>query len=170
VTSDLAVGPKYRYHCSCGATVETSEQKEVCSACGNSIEVLAVSTTPRGEKYSLRIGRHRRDAIQEPAAWVPPPNWDLPSRRRFLPPDTNERYLRLGLMILLAPLYVPLLLASMEFVATQVYNSQTATNPTVITEPKPSDCGLFSDCHYVERRSNDKHTGKTIITWERIQD
>jgi hypothetical protein len=145
-------------------------QKEVCSDCGNSIEVLGVSTTPKGEKYSLRISRHKREAIQAPSAWVPPPNWDLKLRPRLQPPDANKRYLHLGLMILLAPIYVPLLLGLMEFASNQVDNNQSAAKANVIRMPKPSDCGLFSGCHYEERRSNDKHTGKTIISWERIQD
>jgi hypothetical protein len=167
MTSD---GPKYRYHCSCGAAIDTSAQKEVCSDCGNSIEVLGVSTTPKGEKYSLRISKEKPKAIQKPSAWVPPPNWDLDLQPRLQPPDSNKRYAYLGLMILLAPIYVPLLLSSMEYMASRIYNDQPAANANVIKMPKPTDCGLFSGCHYEERVSRDSHTGKTVFTWERIQD
>jgi hypothetical protein len=38
----------------------------------------------------------------------------------------------------------------------------------MIIEPEPTDCGMFSGCHYLKHIRYDK--GYTIVTWERVTD
>ena len=181
------VEDQFFFHCSCGASFETSSTKVTREDCGETIEVLQCVPTATGKKYKLRISRQRRDWNTELALWPPVltirkaplsphPHLEFdPGRFRSnitgLPPrhhearDHNERCLRLGSLILLAPLWVPLLL----FVVSGVFAPATIEpREGLIVEPQPTDCGLFSGCHYQQRTRDEK--GYTIVTWERVND
>lgn len=178
---------QFFFHCSCGASFETNCTKVTCNDCGETIEVVQCIPTATGKKYKLRISRQRRGWNQEAGIWppvfatgaalpAPHPHLEL-DHERFrgniarLPPrhhearDHNERCLRLGLLILLAPLWVPLLL----LVVSVVFAPATIEpREGIIVEAKPTDCGLFSGCHYEQRTRDEK--GYTLVTWERVND
>jgi len=116
ITSDLGVehvGQPFTFHCSCGAAIETSEKKETCWSCGETVELRRCIPTPSGKKYVLRISRHRPSFGVEqfvwPRAFKVNPMVQGPQHHRDLP-DHSQRYIRLGLLILLSPLWVPLVL------------------------------------------------------------
>jgi predicted RNA-binding Zn-ribbon protein involved in translation (DUF1610 family) len=104
----------FLFDCSCGATIEMTGKKETCWNCGETVEVRRCVETPHGEKYTLRIGKHRQHWNSEPLLWppgLPPAATTHQTWHYHESPDFNERCLRLGLLIMLSPLWVPLLLA-----------------------------------------------------------
>lgn len=88
------------------------------------------------------------------------------------PPDYNERCLRLGLLILLAPLWLPLVLMVLSLVFAPATVEQARSDDRIIETPKPTDCGPFSRCHYEKGiiHVKDKQGMHTIITWQRVDD
>ncbi len=137
VVSERAVEPRFHLHCSCGATIKTNETKEICRDCGATIEVVSNIRTPKGSIYKLRR-KHRQG--WNPLLWPPVHSTAITSRankRSSLmetrhPPDFAKRLRRLGLLFLLAPLYLPLLLAILTFV------SRVFAPPTV-QQDRPHD-------------------------------
>lgn len=165
MTSDVerVVEQKFLVHCSCGAAIETSETKETCRDCGASVEILRCSATPEGERYTLRIGKHRphrhKDSVQWPTGPMPGPVERSSERRhrtgpRLESPDYNERFLRVGLLTLLAPLYVPLFLLLF-----------LCLTPVTVEQDRPH--------HYV-RHDIQLHDARgralTLPTWKRVDD
>jgi hypothetical protein len=161
MTSDVerVVEQKFLVHCSCGAAIETSETKETCRDC----EILRRSATPKGEKYTLRIGKHRphrhKDSVQWPTGPMPGPVERSSERRhrtgpRLESPDYNERFLRVGLLTLLAPLYLPLFLLLF-----------LCLTPVTVEQDRPH--------HYV-RHDIQLHDARgralTLPTWKRVDD
>src|SRR5271170_5112677 len=58
--SEQAVELRFRFHCSCGALIETPETKPTCWNCARAVEVRRL-TMPEGEKYFVRIAKRRPD-------------------------------------------------------------------------------------------------------------
>jgi predicted RNA-binding Zn-ribbon protein involved in translation (DUF1610 family) len=200
MTSDIGVErvveQPFLFHCSCGAAIETSEKKEICPDCGESIEVVRCVPTPNGKRYTLRISKHRNGWNAQAPLWPPvlqPRAIARPTRHHEEPdhtglfrgtdavpqtrshlqsPDLNKRYLRLGLLILLAPIWVPLLLVLLRLVFAPLTVEQDRSNASVIEMPEPTDCGLFSGCRYEKRviHINDKRGAHTLVTWQRVSD
>ncbi len=196
MTSDLGVErvvpTQFLFHCSCGATIETSEKRETCPDCGETIEVLECVPTPGGKKYKLRISKHRHGWNTEPPLWpmgcvtaarpmrnhhegsdsdqLFPPLSTI--RPHLQSPDYNQRYLRLGLLILLSPLWVPLLWIFLSRAFGPATVEQDQSNNQTIETPEPTDCGLFSGCHYEKRtvHVNDRRGGRAVIIWQRVND
>jgi len=195
MTSDLGVEHvverQFLFHCSCGSTIETSGKREICPDCGKTVEVVRCVPTPKGNKYTLRISKQEHGRNAEPlllgAAAMQParPHHEGPDHERLFrrtastrlqryhlqSPDYNKRYLHLGLLILLAPLYLPLLLAFLGLFLVPGPVGQDRSDPNIIEMPKPDDCGLFSGCHYEKRviHVNDKRGAHTIIMWQRME-
>jgi predicted RNA-binding Zn-ribbon protein involved in translation (DUF1610 family) len=88
MASEISVERQFRFHCSCGATIETGERTVRCPACGITLGVRRVR----------RHRQHRRDSVayygsssrrvesqrQQPnsAAATPiSPSWTIPVRR-----------------------------------------------------------------------------------------
>ena len=107
-----------------------------------------------------------RPRLQEPARNVSR-SVDFAPRLHGEPVDYNKRFTRLGLSILLAPLYLPLLLAFMGGVFARPPVAHERTNSRTIEMPKPDDCG---GCHYEEQFIRNRKTGQTIIEWRRVND
>jgi hypothetical protein len=199
MTSDLGVergvDHPFRFHCSCGAIIETSAKKEICHDCGETIEVIQCVPRPHGDKCTLRITKHRHRSHTQPIIWPPvttstrrrarPPralldpnepfrNRTTMQRTRYYlePDDYNERCLRKGVLILLSPLWVPLIVAflALVFSPPRVPLSQPADR--TIETPEPTDCGLFSGCHYEKRLLSvkDNEGGHIVVMWQRVND
>jgi hypothetical protein len=191
------VEQQFLFHCSCGATIETSEKKETCWNCHASIEVLGCVQTSHGKKYTLRIRKQRREeeterllhprgstAITSRRHHQQEPNYDIPPRctdpaqairHRREGRDMEKQCMRLGLAILSAPFWIPLLLAILFSVAngSRAPVEQDGPNPRIIGPgPEPTDCGWFSSCHYEKRavRIRDNHGLHIIVTWQRVND
>jgi hypothetical protein len=75
MTSDLGVergiDHPFRFHCSCGAIIETTAKKEICRNCGETIEVVRCVPRPYGDKYTLRISKHRHGWNEQSTVWPP---------------------------------------------------------------------------------------------------
>jgi predicted RNA-binding Zn-ribbon protein involved in translation (DUF1610 family) len=198
MTSDVGVEhiaeQPFLFHCSCGAAIETSEKMVTCGDCGETVEVRRCVATPYGKKYTLRISKHRRDSNTEPllagCSAAPShatrphrgePNYDRlfrsvsathPALRHYKAPDDNERFTFLGLLILLSPVWIPTLLIFFSFVFEPPKVEPDRSDPRVIEMTKPTDCGLFSGCHYEKRviRFTDKQGAHVIVEWQRVND
>jgi predicted RNA-binding Zn-ribbon protein involved in translation (DUF1610 family) len=196
MTSDVGVEhiaeQPFLFHCSCGAAIETSEKMVTCGDCGETVEVRRCVATPYGKKYTLRISKHRRDSNTEPllagcgtaathSTWPHhgAPDYDrlfrsvsATHRRHHQTPDYNERFTFLGLLILLAPLWIPTLLIFFSFVFEPPAVEQGRSDPRVIETPRPTDCGLFSGCHYEKRviHFTDKQGAHVVVEWQRVGD
>lgn len=191
MTSEPGVEPvaeRFLYHCCCGAEIETSSLCEICWSCGKTIELIRCVPTPDGKKYKLRISRHPLRAAAESFLWpstFPAPPRPKPAvrrelfgavpdpgrRRRYSSRDYSNHFTLVGLLILLAPVYLPLLLFCINFVAATPQRDQSSER--VIRMPQPTDCGPFSNCHYEERvvHVNSKSAGPyTVIEWKRVND
>jgi hypothetical protein len=199
MTSEIGVErvgeQQFLFHCSCGATIETSQKREACPDCRATSEVIRCVPTPDGKKYTLRISKHNRGRSQEPLLWP----LDLhrhsrpvrhnheeainkqlfraiaatpPTRRYHYTPNYERRFVDLGLLILLAPLWAPLLWMILVRVSTPVGVDPDRSSPQVVEIPKPTDCGWFSGCHYERQviHVNDKHGNRTIVEWQRVND
>jgi hypothetical protein len=85
-------------------------------------------------------------------------------------PDFNKRCFWLGLLILLAPFYLPLVFAFLIHAPETVQQDQS--NARIIETAQPTDCGSFSGCHYKRHVShgNDKQGEYILVTWERVND
>ncbi len=59
VVSEPAAERRFRFHCSCGALIETRAHNETCWNCGRSTEVWYLATA-KGEKCFVRIRRYRQ--------------------------------------------------------------------------------------------------------------
>jgi predicted RNA-binding Zn-ribbon protein involved in translation (DUF1610 family) len=201
MTSDIGVEnvveQPFVFQCSCGTTIETTEKKEICPNCGETIEVVRCVPTPNGKKYTLRISKHPNGWNAQAPLWPPVlqpraiaqptlhhqqnPDYNELFRgpgavpltwRQLESADYNKRCLRRGLLILLAPLWVPLLLIGVSGLFAPVTREQDRSNARTIEMPEPTDCGLFSGCHYEKRVNpvNDKRGSHTVVTWERVND
>ena len=204
MTSDIgverAVQEQFLFHCHCGATVEINGKKGTCSDCGATVEAISCKSTPEGNKYRLRINKHPWKTepllwplVLQPMAATHPtrqphkePDYNIPFRSRAIThsalhhlesPDYNKRCLRLGLLILLAPFYLPLFLLFFLSVA-HVRPEQGRANEQIVETPEPTDCDWFSEswgdkgCHY-ERRAihiNGKRGGYVSVEWARVDD
>jgi hypothetical protein len=201
IGSDLGlekvVERQFFFHCSCGAAIETSATMVTCCECGETVEIRGRVPTAKGTKYTLRISKHRRDVTPEPFSGPlvlqPSVSWQPtrfhredadyvalvrsvmaahPAKHLRQSPDYNKRYVHLGLSILLSPLWVPLLLIGLSSIFAPVAVERDQSNAEVTVMPEPSDCGLFSGCHYDKRvvHINDKRGGHTVVTWQRVVD
>jgi len=161
MTSDLGVErvEEFLFHCYCGATIKTSDKKETCRDCGAYIEIVSHVPTREGEKYKLRIKKHPWDI--EPLLWPPvlqsvtpthvtserrttpeAPGYSVqfrsmatthPTWRPYAAPDFDKRCVQLGLLILLAPIYLPLLLAFLVFLGA------VFAPPPTVQQDRPHD-------------------------------
>jgi hypothetical protein len=175
MTSDIGVEPvveqQLLFHCSCGGTVEARERKGTCLNCGETIQVIRGIPTPHGRKYTLRVRKRRHSRDTELRFWQPVCATSThPTQHHLQSPDYDDRYFHLGLLLLLAPLYLPLLLAFFSFVSASLTVEQGRSNARIIEMAKPTDCGWFTDCHYEKRISHDRRSGYTIVRWERVND
>jgi hypothetical protein len=164
MTSDIgverAIQQKFLFHCSCGAPIETSEEKETCRDCGKTIEVVSCVPTPEGKKYSLRISRRgNKESYLRPTGPIPRPAVSGSDRRhrtghRLESPSYNERFLGLGVLTLLSPFYLPLFVAFFLCIA-----------PVTVDQERP---------HHYERHDIHVRDGRggihTIPTWKRVDD
>jgi predicted RNA-binding Zn-ribbon protein involved in translation (DUF1610 family) len=57
------------FHCSCGAAIETSEKKETCWNCGETVELRRCIPTANGNKYVLRISKPRPSIETQQFVW-----------------------------------------------------------------------------------------------------
>jgi predicted RNA-binding Zn-ribbon protein involved in translation (DUF1610 family) len=177
MTSDIGVEhvveQPFLFHCSCGATIETTEKREICPDCGETIEVVRCVPTSNGKKYTLRIRKHRPDTNTEPLLWSPilqPKAIAQPTRRHHEEPDHEKRFLRLGLLILLFATFSII----GYFVPGETYQEWKALANT----PKPSDCDWsvtpLGDkyCHYESsfRHVRDRKGDHVVVTWQRVND
>jgi hypothetical protein len=111
---------RFLFQCPCGKNIVTSEKTVICSSCGKAMEV-----------HRVKVRRRRQNP--EPLLWpliFSPPSTPRQWHRRtgseyhqlfcsvartragwhsLESPDYNEHYLRLGVLILLSPIWVPLL-------------------------------------------------------------
>lgn len=202
MTSDAGVErvveQQFHFHCSCGAAIETNERKETCWNCAASIEVIACHQTPKGKKYTLRIRPHESSSNREMRLWPPvystarfsgrhhpqepDPDFlqgstDRPysTRQRGKVPDIEKNCVRLGLLILSAPFWVPLLVALCFSIAntSQEPVEQDRSDARIIGPgPKPTDCGWFSGCHYETRamQIRDRAGRHILLRWQRVID
>ena len=198
MTSDIGVEhiaeQPFLFHCSCGAAIETSEKMVTCGDCGETVEVRRCVARPNGKKYTLRISKHRRDSNTEPllagcgtatthSTW---PHYEAPEHSRLFRsmsatqpvprhrevPDYSGRFVRLGLLILLSPVWIPALLLFVSLVFGPPTAEQDRSDTSVTEMPKPTDCGLFSGCHYEKRviHLTDKQGEHIIVDWQRVDD
>jgi hypothetical protein len=186
MTSDIGVErvvePQFLFHCSCGATIETSKKKETCRNCGKTIEVRRCLATPDGKKYTLRVSRHRQRRNPEPLPWHGPLSAEAATnqalRHRRLPeykPFTWSPWLLAPLAVLLLIAYIPNFVTYQNWIA---FN--TGLSPDQITvESEPRDCDWTSTplgnkhCHYESSLShlNDQRKVEHIIVeWHRVSD
>ena len=177
MTSDIGVGQvveqPFLFHCSCGATIETTEKEEICPDCGETIAVVRCVPTSSGKKYTLRISKHRCDTNIEPLLWPPvlqPRAIALPTRHHHEEPDHEKKLLRSGLLILL--------LAAFSIIAYSVPAETYQEWIALVKTPKPSDCdwsiaplgGKY--CHYESSfyHVNDRKGDHVVVTWQRVND
>jgi len=164
MTSDLGVEhveQQFLFHCSCSAAIETDEKKETCWNCGATVELRRCIPTPNGNKYVLRISRHRPRFEGQQFIW--PRNFDVGTtmqgaRHHRDVPDHSQRFIRLGLLILLSPLWVPMLL--LLFFA-------------IFGQP-PAPISQQDRPHHYERHDivvvDSKGGRHTVRTWKRVDD
>ena len=175
MTSDAGVDPVVEqpvdFHCCCGATIETSEKREICPDCGETVEVVRCVPTPHGKKYTLRISKHRKGRNTEPLLWAvaPQPGPATRARRHSRKlPDREKRFLRLGLLILLFAMFSILRFS----VPGETYEEWIALANT----HRPRDCDWTplrdTPCHYesIFRRVNDQKGEHLVVEWHRVDD
>jgi hypothetical protein len=177
MTSDIGVEHvverPFLFQCSCGATIETREKKEICPDCGETIEVVGCVPTPNGKKYTLRISKHGNGWNAQAPLWPPvlqPRAIAQPTRHHHEEPDHEKRFLRSGLLILL--------LAAFSIFAYSVPAETYQEWIALVENPKPSDCdwsitplgGKY--CHYESsfHHVNDRKGDHVVVTWQRVND
>jgi predicted RNA-binding Zn-ribbon protein involved in translation (DUF1610 family) len=175
MTSELSVeraGEQEFLHCLCGAAIQAQEKKQTCPDCGETIEILRWVATSHGKKCKLRFSNHKHTHSTGPNTGLR--RWGFaasPEKPGVAEPvDWNRRCFRLGLLILLAPLYLPPLLGVLRTMSAPAIVEQSRSSEKMIVMPMPDDCGLFSGCHYKEHARYDARTGYTVVTWERVAD
>ncbi|HET6181477.1 MAG TPA: hypothetical protein VFE61_31455 [Candidatus Sulfotelmatobacter sp.] len=184
MTSESGVEPRFHFRCSCGADIETTDKKEICPACGKSIEVLGCIEKRQGKKYVLRITKRRNDWNTAAPLWplgrgstttrATQHQHETPLYERLpgsvdtawpkVEPET--RFRRLGFLILL--------IGAVFIVLASIFGSEDFA---VLTTPKPSDCDWSTrplgnkHCHYksIVMRAGDDQT-QIKVTWERVID
>jgi len=147
------------FHCSCGAAIETSEKKETCWNCGETVELRRCIPTANGNKYVLRISKPRPSIETQQFVW--PRSFSAgttmqgATHRREVP-DHSQRYIRLGFLILLSPLWVPMLVVL--FVG--------------IFGPPPAPVAQQDQPHHYERHDiiviDSKGGRHTFRSWKRV--
>ncbi len=165
MTSDVGVEhieQPITFHCSCGAAIETSEKKETCWNCGETVEVRRRIPTPGGDKYVLRISKRRPRFEAQQFIW--PRGFNLETtvrgtRHRRDASDHSQRYIRLGLLILLSPVWVPMVL--ILFFA-------------LLGPPPAKPVAQEDQPHHYERHDIvvfDSKGGRHLVpTWKRVDD
>jgi len=157
---------RFLFQCPCGEHIVTSEKAVVCGSCGKAMEV-----------HRVKMRRRRKNL--EPLLWPPvcsPPVTHRQWRRhtgseyhqlfcsmarnhagwhRLEPPNHNEHYLRLGLLILLSPIWVPLLWLMLSPIFA----------PVAPEQDRPHHYEMHP-IHVVDSRG----AVHTIPTWKRVDD
>lgn len=191
---EYGIGKTYLFHCSCGATIETTEQKETCADCGAIIEVVRCVDVHHARKYTLKIRKRRSEWTAQPPAnlaplgtatirhraWQTPtpldsdPSWNSVTvaqrgRRHHEVYDREKTFLRFGIMILLLVVFAAILYSLPE--------EKVQRWRALAANPAPSGCDWATPpvgdkhCHYepifhyVSGRG-----GEVTVTWYRIND
>jgi hypothetical protein len=90
MASEISVERQFRFHCSCGATIETGERTVRCTGCGITLAVRRVrrhrqqrpdSVRYYGSFYPLRRAESQRQQPNSAAAAPISPGWTIPVRR-----------------------------------------------------------------------------------------
>ena len=90
MASEISVERQFRFHCSCGATIETGERTARCPACGITLGVRRVrrhrqqqrdSVTYYGNFYPLCRAENKDENRESTAATPISPSWTIPVRR-----------------------------------------------------------------------------------------
>ena len=140
---ERVVERQFLFHCTCGATIETSETKETCRNLWQDHQVRRCLATSDGKKYTLRVSKHRRHRNAEPLQWHRSFSANETTARerphRHLPEYKPFK----SLPWLLVPLALLLLIVCILYFAT--YQNWIAFNtglsPNQITvENEPRDC------------------------------
>lgn len=184
MTSDIGVEPQFLFHCPCGTTIETSKEKETCTACGRTVEVRRRLATSHGTKYTLRVSNHRQRWDNEPRQWdgsSTPNATAIRARRRQrdLPeygPPVSKPWLIVTLAVLLL-----LICCGLYFLTYQdwiAFNSGMSPNQIIVAN-EPRDCDWTSPplgskhCHYESSVNHvrDRNNGKHItVEWRRVNE
>ena len=138
-------GRRFHFDCPCGTQIVTNRKSVTYSNCGKCMEVRRVRTRRQRPRHI------EPDYHQLFASMTPPQRTGHPLES----PDYNERYLRLGFLFLLAPLWVPLLWMLLSPVFA----------PLTPAEDRPHHYERH-DIHFVDTLGG----VHTIPTWKRVDD
>ncbi len=165
MTTEPVTANAMSFHCRCGHRISTGDNKVICDNCGETVEVIGCKDTAHGKKYSLRISHQHREWNPQPAmlAWRP----RTEQRSSKAPRDQNRRYVRLGLLILFAPIYLPLVFVGLTTMIHLQKQQSLPANAAIMATPRPDDCGISKGCYYLESYIYDEQTGRWVEVWER---
>jgi predicted RNA-binding Zn-ribbon protein involved in translation (DUF1610 family) len=169
---EQSVERHFLFHCSCGAAIETSAKREVCPACGETVEVVRCVPRPNGNKYTLRISKHRTGVNAKPPLWpavLRPTTRTHSAQHQHEVPDREQRFVHLGLLFLLLAAF-----SIVAFFVPVTYQEGIA----LLNTPKPRDCDWFSTplgdkhCHYESnfRYLRDEKGERVVVMWQRVND
>jgi len=161
----------FLFHCSCGEVIQTSAKKEICPACGETIEVVRCVATPQGNKYTLRISKHRKSVNAEPLLWplALRPTVAKQGTQQYKVPDVEKKSFYLGLFFMMIAAF-----SIIGFFEPESYQEAIA----FLDPHKPHDCDWLSmpfgdkHCHYDSstRYVHDKKGEHVVVMWRRMSD
>lgn len=165
MTAEPVTAKLMSFHCRCGHRISTGNSKVICDNCGETVQIIGCKDTAHGKKYSLRISHRHREWNPQPAigAWRPVVENRSPKQRQ----DPNRRYVRLGLLILLAPIYLPLVFVGLTTMIHLQKQQSPPANAAIVETPRPDDCGISKGCYYLETYVYEEQTGRWVAVWER---
>jgi hypothetical protein len=110
--------PRFLFHCPCGKDIVTNRKKVTCACCGKTMDVKLVRM--RRLRHNPKPRPLLCTGLTVPRQWHRHTNSEYHQlfcsmatahsrRHRLESPDRHEHYRCLGLLILLAPIWVPLL-------------------------------------------------------------
>ncbi len=165
MTAEPVTAKLMSFHCRCGHRISTGNSKVTCDNCGETVQIIGCKDTAHGKKYSLRISHRHREWNPQPAiwAWRPVVENRSPKQRQ----DPNRRYVRLGLLILFAPIYLPLFFVGFTTMIHIQRQQSLPKNAAIVETPRPDDCGISKGCYYLETYVYEQQTGRWVAVWER---
>ncbi len=165
MTAEPVIANRVSFHCRCGHRISTGDSKIICDNCGETVEVIGCKDTDHGKKYSLRISHHRREWNPEPVRWGGRTTLGQRSPNRAR--DDGRRYLRLGILILLAPICLPLVLVGFTTMIHIEKQQMPPMNAAIVETPRPDDCGISKGCYYLKSYVYNDQTREWVAIWER---
>ena len=161
---------RFLFQCPCGTSVVTSNKSVTCANCGKTMEVHRVRKRRQPRDPELSSWNLAFSTATTQRTWHRHKEPDYhqlfrnmatahPSWRRLGSPDYNDRCVHLGLLILLSPLWAPLLWILLGPLFAPLITALTPEQDRA---------------HHYERRNVQLHDGRgrslTIPTWKRVDD